>query len=145
MKRRVLWLVLPVTLLAACGMPRSPEEQAQRLFRKGEKYILRSLEAQGASSRQLQEAQAVLARHRKGVTEGLAALIRKHRALFAGVASGKDTEALVALEQALHRVHEQTVRRIGAMHEDLEAAVGESLWKATTAAMASKWARHGRE
>lgn len=138
MKRLAVWFVPLAVVLASCAPPRNPDEQAQILFNKGQKYLLQAIEQEEAAPAQMDQARAALSRHEKGVTQSLAALLRKHKELFGGVMGGKKTADLLAIEQAFHQAHEQAMKSVGAMHEDLEKAVGEKVWKGASARMGAK-------
>ncbi len=145
MKRLAVWFVPLAVVLAACAPPRNPDEQAQILFNKGKKYLLQAIEQEEAAPAQMEQARAVLSRHEKNVTKDIAAVLRKHKELFAGVMGGKKTADLLALDQAFHAAHEQAMKSIGVMHEDLESAVGEKTWRGASTRMGAKAERFLKE
>lgn len=143
--RKLLWL-LPLLILGltACGMHRDPDRIAESFFDRGESKILKSLKKNDATSAQLERAREILTRSKPDVTRDLAQLFRQHRGLMLAVTSGKDSSTLLDLEGTLHRAHEQTLQRIGKMHEELRGAVGEKTWQAASADMERDMARHLR-
>jgi hypothetical protein len=130
MKLLRLLAVGAVALLAACTFRMDPDRHAHRFFDEGRDMILKSLKKQDATEVQLKGARAVLDRHEAAVTGEVAGVFRQQRSLFRGITTGQNADRLVALEGELHKSHEQAVRSIGRMHEELAAAVGDPTWKA---------------
>ncbi len=142
-KRHIIWLVSLFFLASAgCGFHKKPEEQAQSFFGKGKHQIVKSLEQAEATPAQLDQARAVLERHEKTVVGNIGKLLEQQRLMIIAITSGKNTSALLALDQDLHKAHEQAVKSIGKMHEELEAAVGAKTWGLATARMEEKVARY---
>jgi hypothetical protein len=130
-----------VALLAACTFRMDPDRNAHKFFDEGRDMILSSLKKQDATEAQLKSARAVLDRHEATVTGEIAGVFRQQHSLFRGITSGQGADRLVTLESELHKSHEQAVRNIGRMHEELAAAVGDQTWKAATADMDRRMAR----
>ncbi len=126
----------------ACSFHKKPDEQAQSFFDKGKHEILKSLKEAEATPAQLAQAEAVLGRNEKTVVENIGKLFQQQRLMIIGVTSGKNTNALLALDQDLHKVHEDAVRSVGKMHEELETAVGPKVWTLATMRMEEKAARY---
>jgi len=142
MKTLRLLAVGAVALLAACTFRMDPDKHAHKFFDEGRDMILASLKKQDANETQLKSARAVLDRHEATVTGEVAGVFRQQRSLFRGITTGQGADRLVALESELHKSHEQAVRNIGRMHEELAAAVGDPTWKAAMADMDRRMARH---
>ena len=131
--------------LSACTWRADPDRHAREFFDEGREVILSSLKKQDASEAQLEAAKAVLRRHKPTLPGEIANTLRKQRALLRGITSGQDSATLTRLETDLHQSNEQTVRAIGRMHEELANAVGDKTWKAATADLDHRWARHFAE
>lgn len=142
MKLLRLLAVASVALLAACTFRMDPDKHAQKFFDEGRDMILSSLKKQDVDEARLKSARAVLDRHETAITGEVAGVFRHQRQLFRGITTGQGAEQLVALESELHKNHEQTVRSIGRMHEELAATVGDQTWKAAMADMDRRMARH---
>lgn len=145
MKTLRLLAVTLLVALAACTWRVDPNKQAREFFDEGKDTILAALKKQDATEAQLKAAEAVLAQHENTVMPEIAAVLRNQHKLFRGIVSGQNSATLVALEAELHTSNEQAVRDIGRMHEALSASVGEPTWKAATADLDRRWARHFRE
>ena len=141
---RLLTLSLLVAL-SACTWRADPDKHAYKFFDEGRDTIISALKKQDASDAQLTAARAVLTRHEQSLPAEIAAALRKQKELFRGIVTGQNSETLVRLEADAHTTHEQTVRAIGRMHEEVALAVGEPTWKAATAQLDRRWARHFRE
>lgn len=144
-RMRMIVLVLFTSLLGACGWHASPEQHAQKFFNEGKGLILSTLKKQDSSEAQLAAARSILERHEKTVPGEIAAVLRQQRALLRGVTGGQGLEPLTGLEADLHRSQERAAHTIGRMHDELASAIGEPTWKATTAALDKRMARHFRE
>lgn len=137
--------LLLVALLSACAWHADTDKRAHKFFDEGKDMILSALKRQEAGETQLKDARAILERHEKTVPAEIAGVFRKQHALFRGITSGQNSEQLAALETEVHKTSEQTLRSIGRMHEELTVAVGEKTWKAATADLDKRMARHFRE
>ena len=136
--------MLAVVLLAAvsaCTFRPDPDRHARKFFDEGKEMIIEALEKQDATKQQLAAAKAVLAKYDATLPADIAAVMRKQRDMFRGVATGRDSATLVQLEADLHQAHEKTARAIGRMHEEVGAAVGEATWKAAQARLDKRWAK----
>jgi len=142
MKILRLMAVAALALLAACSFRMDPDKHAHKFFDEGRDMILSSLKKQDLPEAQIKGARAVLDRHEAAITGEIAGVFRQQRSLFRGITSGQGSEQLVQLESALHKSNEQAVRSIGRMHEELATTVGEPAWKAATADMSRRMARH---
>ena len=143
MRHYPTWLVLLVALMVSgCVYHRSPESNAEKFFDHGRHYILKSLKKEDASRTQLDQARAVLDRNEEKVTRDIAELLRRQHDMFYAVTTGKNTPTLISQENALHQAHEKTLRTIGAMHAELESAVGDELWQAAMRHMEKKMSRY---
>jgi len=134
--------VSAVALLAACTFRMDPDKHAHKFFDEGRDMILASLKKQNLPEAQLKDARAVLDRHEASITGDIAGVFRQQRTLFRGITTGQGADRLVSLEADLHKVNEQAVRNIGRMHEELATTVGDQAWKAATADMDRRMARH---
>jgi hypothetical protein len=145
MKTLRLLAVSLIVVLSACTWRADPDKHAREFFEEGKESIIKALKKQDASEAQLKAAEAVLARHEQTLPGEIAGVMRKHKAMFHGIVTGQDSATLTRLEADLHQTHEQTARDIGRMHEEVAGAVGDKTWKAATAYLDSRWARHFRE
>lgn len=137
-----LHLALALLVLSGCTPHKKPDEYAQSFFDRGRKEILSALGDVQATPAQLEQARAVLERHQKDVVAGVGNLFRQQRVMFVAVASGKNTEALLAQDRDLHQAHERSMRSFGKLHEELESAVGAQTWKAASARLTEKAVRY---
>jgi hypothetical protein len=136
--------LLLIALLSACAWHADTDQHARQFFDEGKDMILSALK-----------------RQEKTVPTEIAGVFRRQRALFRSIASGQNSEQLLALEIELHRTSEQTLRPIGRMHdesmdgrgrprreqavEELAAAVGDKTWKAASADLDHRMSHHFRE
>lgn len=128
--------------LSACVWRPDPDKHAREFFDDGRDMIMSTLKKQDASEAQLEAAKAVLKRNKPTLPPEIADVLRKQQALFRGITSGQDSATLTRLEADLHQSNEKAVLAIGHMHEELAAAVGDKTWKATTAELEHRWAKH---
>jgi len=143
MKRYHALLVLLLFLtLSACFRPPEPDSFGRWFFGEGKEMIMDNLERQEASKAQTDQAQAILDRYEKTAPGEIAEAYRRHQALFLAITSGKNTATLLRLEQDFRGAHEKSLRSLGRMHEELEAAVGDKTWQAVSARMEQKMSRY---
>lgn len=142
MKYRYLLVALLVTGLGACGFHKTPEQQAQWFFDKGEKSIIKSLKKQDADDQKIDLAQDIIQRHEGTVTQALEQHFNQQRTMFTGLIAGKDSQALASLEGDLHSSHLKVLAKIGGMHEELEQAVGSQLWQQAGSYREQKMRKH---
>lgn len=131
--------------LSACTWRADPDKHAREFFDEGRDMIMSTLKKQDATEAQLQAAKEVLLRNKPTLPPEIADVLRKQQALFRGITSGQDSATLTRLEADLHQSNEKAVQAIGRMHEELATAVGDKTWKATTADLDRRWAKHFSE
>jgi hypothetical protein len=145
MKSLRILAVSALALFAACTFRVDPDKHARVFFDEGRDMILSALKKQELGEAQLEQARAILARHEQTVPAEMAGVMRKERDLLRGITRGRTSAELAALEAELHKTHEQAVRVIGRMHEELAGAVGEPAWKAAMARIDKRLGRHYRD
>jgi hypothetical protein len=145
MRNLKLLAVGAIALLSACTFRADPDKHAREFFEKGQDTILAALKKQDANETQIKAADAILKRHEQTLPPEIAAVMRKQRAMLQGIVTGQDSATLARLEADLHQAHEQAVRTIGRMHEEVGGAVGDKTWKGATAELDRRWARHFRD
>lgn len=116
-------------LFAGCALDKQPEDHAKYFFKKGRQNILAALNQAGATAEQLQAAEAIFTRNESAVIADVGDLLQRHRAMFASVATGADTDELLKLETEFRTTHGNTLRTVGDMHAALRAAVGDQIWQ----------------
>lgn len=128
--------------MSACTWRPDPDKHAREFFDEGREMIMSTLKKQDASEAQLQAAKTVLQRNKPSLPPEIADVLRKQQALLRAIVTGQDSATLAKLEADLHQSNEKAVRAIGQMHEELATAVGDKTWKATTAELDQRWAKH---
>lgn len=119
-----------VLLLAGCSFPEDSRDRAEWFFEKGHDKIVDSLEDQGVEGEEMERVKAVLAEHRAPVVSDLTVAFAEQRTSFRTLYSGADTSSLLASEDQASRAKRDSLRRIGAMHADIERVVGADTWAA---------------
>ncbi|MAE96772.1 MAG: hypothetical protein CL910_19155 [Deltaproteobacteria bacterium] len=140
----VLLLVLAMGL-SACGRRHTAEDGAGWIFEHGTDWLVDALEEQDATDEQIAAAEAVIEQHQADVTAALTTLLKQHREMVLGLASGGDAAALLALEEPLRTAHVASLESIGTMHQEVGSAVGDETWQAATAYMNERLARRMRD
>lgn len=144
MKRIALFLLAVAGLsLAACA-PHAPDPDrfAVKFFEHGRDSILDTLKDQKVAEPQLKAASDVLDRFQKEAEHNMAVAFRAEQNLMLGLASGRDSAALLKLDEEQNRAQEQALRTIGHMHEELAAAVGDEAWKQASVKLEERYSRY---
>lgn len=126
----MILIVVPALLSSGCSFPDSARDKAAWFFDKGADRIVDSLADQGVGHERLKQVETVLADHRSAVVADLAAAFSAQRDSFGTLLSGAGAQALLDSEERLHGARRTALHSIGAMHADLEAAVGSEAWAA---------------
>jgi len=142
MKSLRLLAVGLLVALSACAWRPDPDKHAREFFDEGRDMIMSTLKKQDASEAQLQAAKAVMRSNKPTLPPEIADVLRKQQALLRAIVTGQDSATLAKLEADLHQSNEKAVQAIGRMHEELATAVGDKTWKATTADLDQRWAKH---
>lgn len=145
MKSLRLLAVGLLVALSACVWRPDPDKHAREFFDEGRDMIMSTLKKQDASEAQLQAAKSVLQRNKPNLPPEIADVLRKQQALLHAIVTAQDSATLARLEADLHQSNEKAVLAIGHMHEELATAVGDKTWKATTAELDRRWAKHFSE
>lgn len=141
MKPLTLMAVVLLAALSACTWRPDPDRHARQFFEEGREMIVKALRRQDASDEQMRAARAVLTRYEATLPGEIALVMRRQRELFRGVVTGADSATLVRLEGELHQVQAGAARSIGRMHEEIGAAVGETVWTGARAQLDRRWAK----
>lgn len=146
MKRTALLLLALTGLTLAACAPRAPDPDrfAVKFFEHGKDTILDVLKDQKVDDAQLKAARGILDRYEPTARREVAAAMRAQQELMLGVASGRDSAALLKLEADQNRVQDQALRTIGRMHEELASAVGAGKWNGASAQLEARHSRYFR-
>jgi len=117
-------------MLSGCGFPKGADEKATMFFDKGKDKITDSLSDQGVEGEQMAEVESIIADHRERVVPALAEALSERKASFKTLYTGQDTETMLEAADQAHAARRQARKRIGAMHAELESAVGSETWAA---------------
>ncbi len=117
-------------LVSGCGFPDNAQEKAQMFFDKGSENIVESLEDQGVGEEGIAEVKKILEDHEDQVVADLREYMKRQKDSLESVYAGQDTDTLLAVAKASHEAQLDARRSIGAMHADIEAAVGSETWAA---------------
>jgi hypothetical protein len=129
-KRSGLFLTTILLVLAGCGFPRTPDEQATWFFRRGESWIVDALRDTKAGDAKVEAARSVFQAREPEVTTALARFFEQQRAMLATIATGASTDELLARQQDFEEAHVAALRAIGGLHEAVALAVGAPAWQA---------------
>jgi len=146
MKRTALMLLALTGLTLAACAPRAPDPDrfAVKFFEHGKDAILDVLKDQKVDDARLKVARGILDRYEPTARREVAAAMRAQQDLMLGVASGRDSAALLKLETDQNRVQDQALRTIGRMHEELASAVGTEKWNGASAQLEARHSRYFR-
>lgn len=146
MKRTALMLLALTGLTLAACAPRAPDPDrfAVKFFEHGKDAILDVLKDQKVDDARLKVARGILDRYEPTARREVAAAMRAQQDLMLGVASGRDSAALLKLEADQNRVQDQALRTIGRMHEELASAVGAEKWNGASAQLEARHSRYFR-
>ncbi len=139
---RLIPMLLIGLTLTACGLPKTPEDHANRFFDHGRQQIIASLKKQDLSEDALNAARDIIAQHEDTVREKLTASMRDRHALFSNLVGGADAHTLLQLQAKLDASQGEALQAIGALHEALAASVGEQVWRSAGAYRKDKLRRH---
>jgi hypothetical protein len=135
MKCSGLLLTASLLVLAGCGFPRTPDEQATWFFQRGQSWIVDALRDTDAGDANVAAARSVLHARKPEATATLARFFGQQRALLATIARGAPTDELLARQQDFEEAHLAALRAVGGLHEAVAGAVGEHAWQAARAHM----------
>jgi hypothetical protein len=130
-----LLLTTLLLVLAGCGFPRTPDEQATWFFQRGQSWIVDALKDTGAGDANVEAARSVLHAREPEATAALARFFGQQRALLGTIARGAPTDELLARQQDFEEAHLAALRAVGGLHAAIAQAVGERAWQAARAHM----------
>ncbi len=117
-------------LLSGCGFPKGADDKAETFFDKGKDKITDSLSDQGVDGEQMAAVESIIADYRGRIVPALSQALSERKASFKTLYTGRDTEAMLSAADRAHRARQEALRRIGAMHAEIESAVGSETWAA---------------
>jgi PBP1b-binding outer membrane lipoprotein LpoB len=117
-------------LVSGCGFPDNAQEKAQMFFDEGSEKIVDSLEDQDVGEDKIAEVEQILSDHEDRVVSKLREYMDQQKDSLKSVYTGQNTDALIASAESAHEAQLAARRSIGAMHADIEAAVGSETWAA---------------
>ncbi len=117
-------------MLSGCGFPKGADEKAEMFFDKGSDKITDSLSDQGVDGEQMAEVESIIADHRERVVPALSQALSERKASFKTLYTGQDTATMLSAADQAHEARRKALKRIGAMHAEIESAVGSDTWAA---------------